>query len=203
MGSAIPSTAATAVSASRAPRLATALADYLIGTPSSFAQGSPVEFSLRNFYAGIYAEDGWRASKSLTIDYGVRWEVDPFWREALDRDPVIQPGVQSTKFPTAPLGYVFPGDPGVPQHLAFINWHDFGPRLSAAYSPDFSNGLLHTIFGGPGKSSIRVGYGIHYTNIEGYNDYNLGSPPYSLYYPSPYQVMFSQPFINRQTGACR
>jgi len=176
------------------------LADYLIGTPSSFAQGSPVEFSLRNFYAGIYAEDGWRVSKGLTVNYGVRWEVDPFWKEALDRDPVSAPGVQSVKFPTAPLGYVFPGDPGIPQHLSFINWHDFGPRLSVAYSPDFSNGLLHTIFGSQGKSSIRAGYGIHYTNIEGYNDYNLGSPPYSLYYPSPYKVLFSNPFINRESG---
>ena len=176
------------------------LADYLLGTPSSFSQGSPVEFSLRNFYAGVYAEDGWRATKSLTIDYGVRWEVDPWWREALDRDPVMHAGEQSVKFPTAPVGYVFPGDPGIPQHLAFINWHDFGPRVSVAYSPDFSNGLLNTILGGPGKSSIRAGYGIHYTNIEGYNDYNLGSPPYSLYYPSPYQVLLSEPFINRESG---
>lgn len=177
-----------------------ALADMLVGAPSSFAQGSPVYFDLRNFYAGIYAEDGWRMTKSLTVNYGVRWEVDPFWREAKDEDPVIQPGVQSTKFPTAPEGYVFPGDPGIPQHLAFINWHDFGPRLSVAYAPDFSNGVLHAIFGGQGKSSIRAGYGIHYTNIEGYNDYNLGSPPYSLYYPSEQQVLFAQPFIVRQTG---
>jgi hypothetical protein len=177
-----------------------ALADMLVGAPSSFAQGSPVYFDLRDFYAGIYAEDGWRATKNLTLNYGVRWEVDPFWREAHDEDPVIQPGVQSTKFPTAPEGYVFPGDPGIPQHLAFINWHDFGPRLGVAYSPDFSNGLLHTIFGSQGKSSIRAGYGIHYTNIEGYNDYNLGSPPYSLYYPSQQQILLDKPFIVRKTG---
>ena len=149
------------------------LADLLIGAPTSWAQGAPAGLNLRNFYAGIYAEDSWRASKNLTLNYGVRWEVDPFWREAHNLNPVVLPGLQSTTFPTAPLGYVFPGDAGVPEHLSFINWHDFGPRLGAAYSPDFSKGLLSTILGGPGNSSIRAGYGMHYTNIEGYNDFNL------------------------------
>ncbi len=177
------------------------LADLLIGAPTSWAQGAPAGLNLRNFYAGIYAEDSWRALKNLTLNYGVRWEVDPFWREEHNLNPVVLPGLQSTTFPTAPLGYVFPGDAGVPEHLSFINWHDFGPRLGAAYSPDFSSGLLHTIFGGAGKSSIRAGYGMHYTNIEGYNDFNLAAPPVSLYNPINQGVMFAQPFVIRQTGA--
>jgi hypothetical protein len=177
------------------------LADMLIGAPTSWSQGAPAGLNLRNFYAGIYAEDSWRANKNLTLNYGVRWEVDPFWREEHNLNPVVLPGLQSTQFPTAPLGYVFPGDAGVPEHLSFINWHDFGPRLGAAYSPDFSNGLLRSIFGGLGKSSIRAGYGMHYTNIEGYNDYNLAAPPTSAYNPINQPVMFEQPFLLRQTGA--
>jgi hypothetical protein len=72
--------------------------------------------------------------------------------------------------------------------------------LGAAYSPDFSNGLLHMIFGSHGNSSIRAGYGMHYTNIEGYNDWNLSALPYGLFYGSQQKIQFSKPFIVRATG---
>ena len=179
------------------------LADLLVGAPSSFFQGTPAGLNLRTFYAGIYGEDSWRASQNLTVNYGVRWEVNPFWREEHNRNPVVLLGKQSTQFPTAPTGYVFPGDAGVPIHMADINWHDFGPRVSAAYSPDFSDGWLHSLFGAHGNSSIRAGYGLYYTNIEGYNTFNFASAPYALFYESPAPPLFAQPFIDRNSGNVR
>ena len=178
-------------------------ADLLVGAPSKFYQGSPAGLNLRTFYAGIYAEDSWRATPNLTLNYGVRWEVNPFWREEHNMNPVILPGVQSTTFPTALVGYAFPGEAGIPEHMSNINWHDFGPRLGAAYSPDFSSGILHTIFGDHGKSSIRAGYGLYYTNIEGHNTFNFASAPYSLFYGSPAPPLFAQPFIDRNSGNVR
>ena len=142
--------------------MATTLADLLIGAPNYFFQGTPAGLNLRTFYAGIYGEDSWRATQNLTVNYGVRWEVNPFWREEHNMNPVVLLGKQSTQFPTAPTGYVFPGDAGVPEHMSAINWHDFGPRVSVAYSPDFSDGWLHSLFGEHGKSSIRAGYGMYY-----------------------------------------
>jgi Carboxypeptidase regulatory-like domain len=167
------------------------LGDLLVGAPSYFFQGTPAGLNLRTFYAGIYGEDSWRVSENLTVNYGVRWEVNPWWREEHNRNPVLLLGKQSTQFPTAPLGYVFPGDAGVPVHMSDINWHDFGPRVSLAYSPDH------------GKTSLRAGYGLYYTNIEGYNTFNFASAPYSLFYESPAPPLFAQPFIDRASGNVR
>ena len=176
------------------------LADMLIGAPSYFSQGAPAALNLRNFYVGVYGEDSWRIKPNLTFNYGVRWETTPFWADRLNRNPDIQLGCQSKIFPTAPIGYCFPGDPGIPKYFVNPRWDNFGPRLGLAYSPNFSNSFLHKIFGDAGKSSIRAGYGTYFTNIEGANTFNFAAAPYSLYYPSAFPPLFSAPFINRQTG---
>ena len=177
------------------------LANMLIGAPDYFAQGAPAALNLRNFYIGIYGEDSWRIRPNLTLNYGVRWETTPFWGDRLNRNPDITLGCQSTVFPTAPVGYCFPGDPGIPRYFVNPRWDNFGPRLGLAYSPNFTEGFLHKIFGDAGKSSIRAGYGTFYTNIEGANTFNFAAAPYSLYYPSNFPPLFSAPFINRNTGS--
>jgi hypothetical protein len=176
-------------------------ADYMLGAVSSMQQGQPAFVNMRNFYVGIYGEDSWRATRDLTLNYGVRWEVNPWWREAHNHVPVIVPGRQSTRFPTAPPDYVFPGEPGIPEHLANINWYDFGPRFGAAYTPDFGeNPILRKIFGEHGQSSIRAGFGLYFTNIEGYNTWNLSAAPYGLFYNTPWSSLLSTPYIDRRTG---
>src|SRR5258708_25371328 len=40
--------------------------------------------------------------------------------------------------------------------------HNFAPRVALAYSPQSSSGLLGKLLGGPGKSSIRAGFGMYY-----------------------------------------
>ena len=52
-------------------------ADFLLGIPSSYAQGDSLAFYLRNQYAGLYAQDSWRAKPHLTFNYGVRWDMLP------------------------------------------------------------------------------------------------------------------------------
>src|SRR5437868_12880875 len=42
---------------------------------------------------------------------------------------------------------------------------DFAPRFAFAYSPGAESGIMRKIFGGPGKSSIRGGYGIYYDHF--------------------------------------
>jgi hypothetical protein len=175
-------------------------ADMLIGAPDSYFQGTPAAVDLRNFYTGAYGEDSWHVTRSLTLNYGLRWDVDPYWAAAKDNEPVLIAGKQSTKFPTAPVGYDFPGDPGIPKHMANIRWNDFGPRLGLAYAPAVSKGFLHPILGDRGKSSIRVGYGLYYTNIEGSSVYSFSSPPYGFHYVAPAPPLFSAPFITRSSG---
>jgi hypothetical protein len=176
------------------------LLDMLLGAPNSYFQATPASAHFRNFYAGAYGEDSWHMTKNVTVSYGVRWEVDPYWATSNDNQPVLIAGKQSVKFPTAPAGYLFPGDPGVPKHMANIRWNDFAPRIGISYSPDFANGILHTIFGNAGKSSIRAGYGLYYTNIEASSVYSFSAPPYGYHYSSPAPPLLSKPFITRSSG---
>jgi hypothetical protein len=176
-------------------------ADMLIGAPQYYAQGTPAILNLRNYYVGIYAQDSWRVNTHLTANLGLRWDVDPFWEEAHNDSPVILPGIQSTQYPTAPTGFVFPGDAGVARRSgALTRFNNFGPRISLAYTPHAADGILHSIFGDEGKSSIRAGYGMYYTNVEGANTFNFSAPPTHLYYDNSAPVLFEQPFLNRDSG---
>jgi hypothetical protein len=104
-------------------------------------------------------------------------------------------------FPNSPQGLVFPGDPGVPKTLAPTRYNNFGPRLGLAYSPDFSEGVLGKVFGGPGKTSIRAAYGLYYTSVEDLNlFYEVADAPFGLYWTAPGPVLFEEPFRNRQDG---
>src|SRR5205085_7327359 len=42
------------------------------------------------------------------------------------------------------------------------DWNNFAPFVGFAYSPGFKSGLLHLLFGGEGKSSIRAGYSMSF-----------------------------------------
>jgi hypothetical protein len=176
-------------------------ADYLVGAVSAYNQGVPAALDLRGWYAGLYAQDSWRAAHNLTLSAGVRWEATPFWADTQNRNPDFIPGEESQIFPTAPLGYVFPGDKGVPHTFAPTRYGNFGPRVGLAYSPSASQGILHRLLGGSGKTSIRAGFGIYYTAIEGYATSNtIAAPPYGIYYVAPASPLFAQPFITRSSG---
>ena len=73
--------------------------------------------------------------------------------------------------------------------------------MGIAYSPDFKDGLMAKLTGGPGKTSIRAAYGIYYTSIEDLNlFYEVGDAPFGLYWVSPTPTMFATPFQNRSDG---
>jgi hypothetical protein len=96
---------------------------------------------------------------SLTLNYGLRWDLMQYWSEKYNQIPAFNLGQQSKVYPTAPTGLVYPTDQGVPTTLV-PQKNRFAPRLGLAYSPAKADGLLGRIIGGPGKTSVRAGYGI-------------------------------------------
>ena len=52
-------------------------ADFLLGIDSSYTQGQGQNFRNRNHYLGLYAQDSWRVKPSLTLNYGLRWDLLP------------------------------------------------------------------------------------------------------------------------------
>jgi hypothetical protein len=172
--------------------------DFLIGAPSSFTQASHQVLDSRTQYLGLFAQDSWRLTPRLTFNYGLRYEISLPWYDTQNKTETIIPGVQSVVFPGAPTGWLVPGDPGVPRTLAPPQYDAFSPRLGLAYSPGFSDGLLGALTGGPGKSSIRVGWGMYYTAVEDLSQFlEVGDPPYGIFWVSSAPPFLATPFLNR------
>lgn len=177
-------------------------ADFLLGVPSQFVQGFTPPFHDDSRYIGLFAQDSWKATSHLVLNYGVRWEYVRPWSEQNGQSAELIAGANSQKFPGAPPGLVFAGDPGVPSTLAPTPLNDFSPRIGLAYSSGAPGGLLHLLFGGAGRSSIRAGFGRYFTAIEGATlSFATGDSPWGLTYVSSESPLFDAPFIGAQTGA--
>ena len=163
-------------------------ADFLVGAPSQYAQGAFVPLYTRSWYYGLYAQDSWHAKRNLTLNYGLRWDVSTPWFEKFNHMQAAVPGVQSVVFPGAPLGWLFPGDPGIPKTISPVRYGNFAPRVGLAYSPD-------------PKTSIRASWGLFYGDNEDWlNANNIGAPPFGFYWVSPTPPTFSTPFVDLYTG---
>ena len=177
------------------------VADYLLGAPSSYAQSTPQVLDGRSRYGGIYGQDSIRLRSNVTLNLGLRWEYSTPWYDTQNKIVALVPGQQSTQYPGAPTGLVYPGDAGIPKTLAPTRYNNFAPRFGLAYSPNVSQGLMGKILGGPGKTSIRVGSGIFYTAIQDQTLYwILGTVPFGEYWGSPAPSLFEEPFRTRSTG---
>jgi hypothetical protein len=170
-------------------------ADFLVGLPSSFFQAPAASSNIRskNFYT--FAQDEWRVRSNLTLSLGLRWEYSSPKYDTEGRSYSILPGQQSIVFPGAPVGLVFPGDPGAPNGANFPDYHDFAPRIGFAWDPT-----------GKGKTSVRGGFGVFYDVLKGEDNlqFNGQIPFYSsagLFF-SPdseglgAQTFYSDPFGN-------
>jgi hypothetical protein len=152
-------------------------ADFLLGLPDYYSQGSDHTQYLRSKQVGIYGQDTWQIHPNLTLNYGLRWELNTPYVDQNNQLNVYrfpagpgEPPPQSQVFSTAPPGFLFPGDPGVPRGLTQTYYKSFAPRIGLAYSPDWL---------GPNKLVIRSAYGIFYNPVEQYVllEFN-GEPPF-------------------------
>jgi hypothetical protein len=163
-------------------------ADFLLGVASSYAQGDSQAFYLRNHYAGLFAQDAWRALPNLSVNFGLRWDLLPPWSEKYNQMQTLVPGEQSVVYPGAPRGLVFPGDPGIPSTLAPASHVNFAPRAGLAYTRD--------------RTVARAGVGVFYTALEGLSAGIMSAnPPYGYDYDSLAPPLASNPFITAASGA--
>lgn len=166
--------------------------NYLLGLPDSYSQGSAQHENVRSGAIYLFAQDSWKIKPSLTLNYGLRWELDTPLTDIGQHVQTFRPGQATQIYPCQlssdnplvqtygstdcsptgpanavfPLGLVVPGDKGVPPGMTQTYYRAFAPRIGLAYSPSFDHGILGKLFGSNGKTSIRMGYGIFYNPIE-------------------------------------
>ena len=165
-------------------------ADFLVGIPNNFFEAANAANNLRSKATYLFAQDEWRVRKNFTLSLGLRYEYSTPKLDTQGRSFSIVPGDQSTRFPLAPLGLVFPFDKGAPRGVNFPNRKNFAPRFGFAWDPQ-----------GNGKTSIRGGVGIFYDVLKGEDNLQFnGAPPFyseqSAYYSCPSQN------VDPTTGYC-
>ncbi len=126
-----------------------ALADFWLGDMASMLQGAGAFGTYSDWQLGLYAEDQFRFRPNLTFELGLRW--DPNFPLAVGdgRAATFVPGQQSTVYPNAPAGLVFPGDKGIGPGLMRTTYGYWEPRVGVAWQP---HGLPRT--------SFHVGFGL-------------------------------------------
>jgi len=157
--------------------------NYLMGLPDSYLEGASQHEHIRSSGFYLFAQDSWKLKSNLTLNYGLRWELNAPQYDAENRVQTFRPGQADTVYPcvldpatssnaialygstdcspTGPAGALFPtgllvpGDKGVPNGLTSTYYHSFAPRLGIAWSP-----------GASGKTSVRAGWGLFYNPIE-------------------------------------
>jgi len=111
---------------------------FLNGCVSNFQKGfGPFFLENRIPEYNFYVEDNWRVRPNLTLNLGLRYEYVSVPTEAEDR-----------------IDYIYDNDTD-----------NFEPRVGFAWSPGFSEGFMSKVFGGPGNSSVRGGYGIYHGRV--------------------------------------
>jgi hypothetical protein len=109
-----------------------ALASFLLGEVSAASIFISDQIPSRAAYWALYAQDDWRVTDRLTVNLGLRWEVELPRRVVGNRmnsfDPLAINPVSGT-----PGVVTFAGRDGVPERAFATDWNNIGPRAGFAY----------------------------------------------------------------------
>ena len=173
--------------------------NFLLGLPDSFGQGSAQVENVRNTGLYLFAQDSWKIRPNLTLNYGLRWELNTPLADIAKHVETFRPGQMSTVYPCGgpntdctsqdAVGLVVPGDPGVPAGMTQTYYKAIAPRIGIAWSP-----------GNSGKTSIRAGWGLFYNPIEQLVLAQFGAEPPFGGSTIVNETQFNLPFLG-QDGA--
>lgn len=164
------------------------LADFLLGRVGSYTQGAGEIADVAGYLLGIFGQDQWSVRPNLTVTLGVRWDPNLAPASRDGRGAVYNPGQQSSMYPNAPNGLVFPGDKGVPDSLAENTYGYVEPRIAVAYQMT-------------PRTAFRAGFGMFtaplpYSSYNHVADVSPFSPTFVLNGSDTNPIDFSNPWAN-------
>ena len=140
--------------------------DYAAGASTTPASNGTFSQSVQRL--GLYAQDSWRATRHLTVNYGLRWQTTVGLFAGSGHSQELNRALVTMQALQIPL------PPGIPHDYR----KQFGPRIGIAYSP-----------GDSGKTVIRGGFGLFYNDLaqngwatafQGVNTSNVATGPCAL-----------------------
>ena len=174
------------------------LASFLLGRADTYSEA---QFDVTEFLSfgrrEWFAQDTWKFRPNLTLDFGVRYQ---YFVPATEKnhvissfDPELFSASQIPNCTTSlcaslvrgtgnPINGIIIGGVNSPfgESIYPKDKNNFSPRVGLAYSPDWKDGFMHALFGDPGKSVIRLGYGFYYDQIASFivEDPTFVNPPF-------------------------
>jgi hypothetical protein len=142
-------------------------ADLITGHPIIFGQSDGYNSQVKGKLLGFYAEDNYSLSDRLTLTGGLR--VDPYKPFTVPNNQIdcFNAGQQSTVYANAPLGLIYPGDPGCNNSGTTGKYGLVQPRVGFAYKADSA-----------GKTAIRGGYGLYASQAQLQSLIGFSAPPF-------------------------
>jgi hypothetical protein len=150
-----------------------AVADWLLGLPSTMTQDAPTTKINNSWYFALFLQDDFKVTPRLTVNIGLRYDVQPPITDPKNRVLTFVPGAQSKIVTVAPVGLQFPGDPGIGRGIIDTDMNNISPRIGIAWDPFADR-----------KTAIRASIGVFYGGTSG-NQWNSSAD--------------NQPFAIRQT----
>ena len=178
----------------------TVFSDYLLGFPGSYGQGSAQVENVRSTGLYLFAQDSWKIKPNLTLNYGLRWELNTPIADVSKHVQTFRPGQVSSVYPCkntvntdcssmTPVGLVVPGDAGISNALTQTYYKAFAPRIGIAWSP-----------GSSGKTTVKAGWGLFYNPIEQLVLEQFSAEPPFGGSTFPFNTFLNTPFLD-QSGS--
>jgi hypothetical protein len=167
-----------------------AYADFLLGLPATMTQDAPIRKTDKGWFVSLFAQDDFRVHPRVTLNLGLRYDVQFPFTDPQDRKLAYVPGRRSTVSPTAPEGLLFPGDDGIPRGIASTDWNNLAPRIGVAWDPK-----------GDGRLAIRAAFGMFFGATTG-NEWNTtaDNQPFTVRQSFPTVYTLSDPYRNLPGG---
>jgi len=140
------------------------LADFLLGLPNNLGIGEGVgNRHMQNSIYAVYGQDSWRLRRNLTLNLGLRWEVNT--PRAAAEGNAVNYGLFGGAIITPTTNNMGLGKALYNQYNGITN---FQPRIGIAWQPDF---VKNTV--------IRAAYGVsNFTESNGVNNLLTQNPPF-------------------------
>lgn len=122
-------------------------ASFLLGAVNNGAVNPPADLRTGKHFISFFAQDSWKVTRKLTLDYGIRYDYDTYPKEQYGRLPTLDPTLANPTVGGYPGGVTYEST----CHCSFAHNYPyaFGPRLGVAYQIT-------------GKTVFRAGIGIAY-----------------------------------------